>query len=164
VIFELQPPEGAGPLFIGATGNHIVEVLKQFGVPQLFCRTQGSRPAWAVQRPSGLFIGTYFDADDRLEAIEFGRPHGKNDAVTYDGHYVFTTPMADLVTHLRRRTAVYQEENGHAFTAPGLLLSLWRPTVPDSPDDEEGRFPESVLVARPGYYPQSAGPDRPSQE
>src|SRR5260370_22934420 len=42
VIFELQPPEGAGPLFIGATGNHIVEVLKQFGVPQLFCRTQGA--------------------------------------------------------------------------------------------------------------------------
>ncbi len=65
---------------------------------------------------------------------------------------------------LRRHTTVYQEENGHAFTAPSLLMSLWRPTVPGSPDDEEGRFPESVLVARSGYYHQSAGPDGPSQE
>jgi hypothetical protein len=31
-------------------------------------------------------------------------------------------------------------------------------------DDEEGRFTESALVARPGYYHHSAEPDRPSQE
>jgi hypothetical protein len=44
-----------------------------------------------VHRPSGLFICTYFDADDRLEAIEFGRPDGKDDAITCDGLDVFTT-------------------------------------------------------------------------
>ena len=46
MIFELHPPEAAGPLLIGATGNHTVEVLRQFGDPQVLCTTPGSRPAW----------------------------------------------------------------------------------------------------------------------
>ena len=76
-----------------------METLKQLGTPQALCRTAESRPAWGVHRPSGLFIVTYFDTDDRLEAIEFGRPDGKDDAITYNGLDVFTTPAADLVTH-----------------------------------------------------------------
>jgi hypothetical protein len=162
--FELYPPRAAGPLRIGATRHDTVEVLQQLGDPQVFCRTPESRPAWGVHRPSGLFIGTYFDADDRLEAIEFGRPDGNDDAITYDGLDVFTTPAADLVTQLRQHTTVHQEENGHAFTAPGLLISLWRPVTPESPDDQEGRFFESVLIARPGYYDQPAEPNGPSRE
>jgi hypothetical protein len=78
MIFELDPPEAAGPLLIGATGNHTVEVLNQLGDPQVLCKTPGSRPVWAVHQPSGLFISTYFHTDDRLEVIEFGRPHDKN--------------------------------------------------------------------------------------
>lgn len=107
-----------------------------------------------VHRPSCLFISTLFDADDHLEAIEFGRPQRTDDTVTYDGHDVFTTPAAGLITRLRQHTTVHreQEEDGHAFTAPSLLLSLWRPVTPQSPDDQEGRFCESVLIARPGYY------------
>jgi hypothetical protein len=136
MIFELHPPQAAGPLRIGTTGHDIVEILKQLGAPQLLCRTQQSQPAWAVHRPSGLFISTYFDTDDRLEAIEFGRPDGKNDTITYDGLDVFTTPAADLITQLRQHTTVHQEENGHAFTAPSLLqrpcgvASLPCPPVP----------------------------------
>lgn len=155
--FELHPPQAAGPLRIGAAGHDTVEILKQFGDPEVFCRTAGSRPAWGVHRPSGLFIITYFDANDRLEAIEFGRPESKDDAVTYDGLDVFTTPTAGLITQLRQHCTVHEEEDGHAFTAPGLLLSLWRPVTQRSPDDQEGRFFESVLIAPPGYY------DRPAE-
>jgi hypothetical protein len=162
MIFELHPPQAAGPLRIGATGHDTVEILKQLGTPQVLCRTPGSRPAWAVHRPSGLFIGAYFDADDHLEAIEFGRPDGKDDTITYDGLDVFTTPAAALITQLRQRTTVHQEEDGHAFTAPSLLLALWRPVTPQAPDDQEGRFFESVLIARRGYYDQPAEPGGPS--
>ena len=158
MIFELHPPQAAGPLRIGATGHDTVEILRQLGDPEVFCRTAGSRPAWGVRRPSGLVIITYFDADDRLEAVEFGRPQGKDDAITYDGLDVFTTPAADLITQLRQRSTVHEEEGGHAFTAPSLLLSLWRPVTPRSPDDQEGRFFESVLIAPPGYY------DRPAEQ
>lgn len=78
----------------------------------------------------------------------------RHDAVTYDGLDVFTTPAAQLVSQLRRHTTILAEEDAHAFTAPDLLLSFWRSTTPESPDDDEGRFFESVLLARPGYYDQ----------
>jgi hypothetical protein len=156
MIFELHPPQAAGSLRIGETGHDTVEILTQLGVPQVLCKTPGSQPAWAVFRPSGLFISAYFDADDRVEAIEFGRPRTADDEVTYDGLDVFTTPAADLVAHLRRRTAVQQEEVGHVLTAPSLLLSFWTPVIPGSPDDGAGRFFQSVLLARPGYYDNPA--------
>jgi hypothetical protein len=162
MIVTLRPPNAAGPLFIGATGQDTVDILRQLGDPQVLCRTPGSRPAWAVDRPSGLFIRVNFDAYDRVEAIELGRPHGTADAVSYNGLDVFTVPASDLITELRRRTTIDEEENGHAFTAPALLLSFWRSTTPETPDDEDGRFFESVLLARPGYYDHQ--PDKLEEE
>ena len=164
--FDLHPPQAAGPLRIGTAGHDTVEILKQLGTPQVLCRTAGSPPAWGVHRPSGLFVLILFDADDHVEAIEFGRPDSTDDSVAYDGLDVFATPAADLIRQLRQRTAidVEEEEDGHAFTAPSLLLSLWRPVTPESPEDQEGRFFESVLIARPGYYDQLAEPTAPSSE
>jgi hypothetical protein len=154
MIFELHPPIAAGPLRIGGGGHETVEILKQFGTPLVLCRTEGKAPGWGVHRPSGLFIGTFFDADHHVEAIEFGRPDGTDDIITYDGLGIFTTPAADLISRLRQRCVIHdeEEEGGHAFIAPSLLLSLWRPVTAESPDDQEGRFFESVLIARPGYY------------
>jgi len=63
---ELHRPQAAGPLRIGATGHDTVEARKQFGGPRVLCRTPGSRPAWAVHCASGMFVGVYFDPDDRL--------------------------------------------------------------------------------------------------
>jgi hypothetical protein len=153
MIFELHPPQSAGPLRIGATGHDTLETLKQLGDPLVLCRTAGRKPAWGVHRSSGLFICAYFDADDQLEAIEFGRPEETDDTVMYDGLDVFSAPAADLVAQLQLRSNVHEEadEDGHTFTAPSLLLSLWRPVTPESPDDQEGRFFASVVIARPGY-------------
>lgn len=145
MVIVLRPPGAAGPLRIGATGQETVDTLRRLGDPEVLCRTPGSRPGWAVNRPSGLFVGAYFDTQDRVEAVELGRPGTAGDAVTYNGVDVFTTPAADLVTRLRRQMTVHEEDNGHAFTAPGVLLSFWRPTTAD-------RFFDSVLLARPGYH------------
>lgn len=94
-----------------------------------------------------------------MEAVELGRPDGTDDAITYDGLEVFTTPAADLITQLRQRTTVHQEEDASAFSAPSLLLSLRRLITPQSPHDQEGRFFDSVLIAQPGYYDQPGGPE-----
>ena len=153
MIINLRPPDAAGPLRIGASRQDTLDALERLGAPAPFGRVTVDLPGLAVDRPSGLFIGAHFDAQDRLEAIELGRP-GKtaDDEVRYDGLDVFTTPALGLVAHLRQRTPVVEEEDGHAFTAPDLLVSFWRPTVPETPDDEEGRYFASVLLARPGYY------------
>jgi hypothetical protein len=152
VIFELHPPTAAGPLRIGATGHDTVETLRRLGDPRIFCRSAASRPAWGVHRPSGLFIFAYFDAGDRVEAIELGRPQCAGDTVIYEELDVFTTPAAGLITWLRQHSTVHEEEAGHSFTAPSLLLALWRAVTPESPDDHEGRFFDSVLIARPGKH------------
>lgn len=40
-----------------------------------------------------------------------------------------------------------------SFIAPNLLLSFWRPFAADSePEEGQGYYFSSVLLARPGYY------------
>lgn len=72
--------------------------------------------------------------------------------MTYDGLNIFQTPAAELVDALALKTEVLEEENGHSFTAPNLLIALWRPTLPEGPDDDDGKYFEAVLIAKPGYY------------
>ena len=115
MIIILRPPDLAGPLRIGATGQDTDDTLRQLGDPLVLCGVAGRRPGWGVVRPSGLEIGAYFDVDDRVEAIEFGRPgNNTEDTVTFNGLDVFTTPATDLVTQLRRHTAV-EEEYGRGW-------------------------------------------------
>jgi hypothetical protein len=45
--FELHPPQAAGPLRIGATGQDTVEILRHLGTPLVLCRTHGRRPGGA---------------------------------------------------------------------------------------------------------------------
>jgi hypothetical protein len=44
MIFELHPPQGAGPLHIGAPGHDVLEILKQLGTPVILCGINGRRP------------------------------------------------------------------------------------------------------------------------
>jgi len=152
VIIELHPPRSAGPFELAATGDEIVATMRQFGEPEMLCRAAGDRAGWCVTHPSGLFLSAYIDADDRAEAIELGRPTDPGVTVTYGGLDIFQTPAADLVEALSRTTRVLEEENGHSYTVPDLLLALWRPTTPEGLDDAEGNYFESVLIAEPGYY------------
>jgi hypothetical protein len=151
-MIELHPPLSAGPLKIAATGEDIVAAMRQFGEPQVFGRVAGERPGWCVHGPGGLFVSAYFDANDRAIAIELGRPTDPAISVTYDGIDIFRTPAVDVVAMLRRTTTVLEKDDGCSFTAPDLLLALWRPFAPYEPDDEDGRYFQSVLVAEPGYY------------
>lgn len=150
MIFDLDPPRAAGPLRIGATGHDTVEILKQLGTLTFLCRTAGSPPAWGVDRPSGLFIGAYFDVDDHLEAIQFGRPDSTDDTVIYNGINVFELPAGELLGILRARTSIIEveEEDGSSFLAPDLHLTLWQPPVPTGPDDIDNRFIMSILLSK----------------
>ena len=67
---------------------------------------------------------------------------------------LFDEPVHEVLRRLRQTTEVVDsdDEPGYSFTAPSLLMALWRPTIPEAPDDPDGRYIESVLIARPGYY------------
>lgn len=155
MIIDLRPPEAAGPLFIGAAGQEAVEILRRLGEPLVLCGIGGTRAGWGVERPSGLFIGGYFDAQNRVDAIDISRPDnsddpaGSGDAVSYDGLDVFATPAADIVTWLRSRTSLQEEEldDEHRFTAPDLRLTFRRFTT-DLPDGDDGRHFHGLLLGR----------------
>lgn len=155
LVIDLYPPEAAGPLRIGADRTATVAALREFGEPRPHDGTPDHSPSWFVHCPSGLFIRCHFDRPGGLRAIEFGRPSDGADTVRYQGIDVFGTPAEELLAALRARTRVVEEDHGYAFVAPDLLLSCWRASTPQDAEDTDGRFFDSVLIARPGYYDQA---------
>lgn len=152
VKIELRPPEGVTGVALGATRVEAQEQCARLGDPEEFRRGGEGPVSLVVPRPSGLSLFVYFDGDDRVDAIEIGRPDGDEDSVHLGGLDVFTTPAEDLVEPLRGEHRVDVEDGGRSIVLPDLLIALWRRFLPEGPTDPEGRFFESVLVAAPGYY------------
>ena len=147
----LEPPNGAAGIHIGATRAEAEEQLGAHGDPRTFQRGDEANLSLTAHTASSLSVFVYFDDADVVDAIEFGRSDG-GDAVVFEDIDVFGIPADSVIEELARRTAVEVEEDGCSVTAPDLLLALWRPMVHESAEDEDGRYFESVLVARPGYY------------
>ncbi len=108
----------------------------------------------AVHLPSGLGIGVGFGVGqtrDRVNAIELWRPH-ERDVVRYRGVNIFGSPALQVVEQLRHHVDLVANEDGNGFTAREAYLALWRPiAADDDPDETQGYFFQSVLIARPGY-------------
>ncbi|GAA1478639.1 hypothetical protein GCM10009623_30850 [Nocardioides aestuarii] len=150
--FDLLPPREVAGVALGSPRGVARDRCARLGDPEEFRRGGEGTPSLVVRRPSGLALFVYFDSDDRVEAIEIGRPDSDEDLVVYSGHDVFAASAEELIQVLRADHVVEVDEEGRAVTLPDLLVAFWRPTLPEGPDDVEGRYFESVLVARPGYY------------
>jgi hypothetical protein len=147
----LEPPTGAAGVLIGSTRAEATRQCAAFGDPQPFRRHDEANPSLSVRHPAELSVFVYFDDADVVNAVELSRPdHGE--IVAFGDIDVFGAPAEDVVDRLRRITPIEVTDGGRSATAAGLLLALWRPTLPESAEDDEGRHFQSVLVARPGYY------------
>jgi hypothetical protein len=146
--FELEPPDGVGLLRLGMTADEAKAALEQLGEVEL-----GRQDGLYAQRPSGLGFTAHLGADDRVNAIEVWRPQA-DDVVHYRDVDVFGLPALEVVARLGRLATVRPDEDDpSSHVAPDLLLSFWRPFAgDDDPDDPQGYYFSSVLVARPGYY------------
>ncbi|MFQ6198178.1 hypothetical protein [Streptomyces sp. NPDC000405] len=82
------------------------------------------------------------------------------DVVLFRGIDVFGLSARQVVTRMSEITTIIADDDDPAsFVAPELLLSFWRPFEgDDAPEDEQGYYFNSVLLARPGYYD---GPGQP---
>ena len=147
--FVLDPPH-VGRIVLGEPMDQAAQALRELGE----LRSVPTTPSWFVVRPSGLFIRVYPNAGDRVEAIEFGSGGPATDKVLYRDISLFDEPVDEVLRRLRQTTEVVESEDepGYSFTAPALLLALWRPTLPEGPEDSDGRYFEAVLMASPGYY------------
>jgi len=143
--------EAAGIPF-GATRSDALGHCLELGKPSEFRRSDEARASLVLKRASGLSIFVYFAPEDFVEAIEFGRPQSGGDVILYGDVDIFGTPAEELLQRLGEHDRIEVLEQGRSVTAPDLLLALWRPALPEHPEDEDGRYFESVLIARPGYY------------
>ncbi|MER7828478.1 hypothetical protein ABTX85_38780 [Streptomyces sp. NPDC096097] len=148
---ELVPPTGVGPLVIGMPRQHADAALLSLRDPSV--TSDSDRPGQHVFRPSGLMISISCTRG-LLEAVELGRPSNPSDSVRFGGVDVLGLSAREVVRRMREQTTVLMDEEDPAsFVAPDLLLSFWRPfAADDAPDEEQGYYFSSVLLARPGYY------------
>ena len=72
----------------------------------------------------------------------------------YRGIDVFATPADVVVSHVARDTAFDPDhwELGYSYIFPALDLSLWRPVLPESPEDTDGREFSTIGIGVVGYY------------
>jgi hypothetical protein len=152
---ELLPPDRVGPIMIGMDFDEAEVMLR--ALPGFQSPGPGERrqPGFAHYE-SEMSIAVYSERD-LVKAVEVFRPEG-DDVVLYRGISIFKESAGDVIRELQSITRVHVERDGLFVVAPDLLLALSRPYLPESPEDEEGRYFESVLIAAPGYYSGPEGP------
>ncbi len=145
MIIDIVPPEAVGPVRIGMTMDEAERALAtidgydpQSGSPAVY--------------DSGMSIELEPAPGGTVGAIQVYRPYGPV-RIEYRGIDLLGVPAARVVEQLAELTELEEDEGGRSYVAPSLLMSLWRPFVEDeNPDEEQGHYFQSVLVARPGYY------------
>jgi hypothetical protein len=67
---------------------------------------------------------------------------------------VFALPALEVVRRIGAFTSLKEDpDDAASFVAQDLLLSFWRPfAADDEPEEEQGYYFSSVLVAQPGYH------------
>jgi hypothetical protein len=146
----VDPPRGVGPIEIGMLFEVAESALRT--IPGFRPAVPGSRhnPGFA-HYDSEMSISVGKDSNGRVRAIEVYRLTWGVD-VLFRGISIFAVPADEIVRLLSRIDVLEIQDDGLRVLAPNLLLSLWRGTLPDGPEDEDGRYFEAILVAAPGYY------------
>lgn len=154
--FEMHPDGSAPQLPLGAERERAEAWLSELGDPRPFRRAPDSPPGLCTTRASGLAVFLELDQRGRLRSIEFGRPDDETDEVTVDGVDVFGDAADEVMHRLGARTPLREEDGGRTAVLAAYAVSLWRPTLPEGPDDDEGRRFETALVGVEGYFDTEA--------
>lgn len=146
IRWTVTPLVGLGPIALGAARAATTDVLAREGLaprPQAKPSNKDEFLDAALQLhyEGGKLRAIECYADERLEVV-------------YEGTDLLRAP-ALAVVDLLRRVAPFDADDpelGYTYCFPDLAVGLWRPTVPESDDDPEGRTFQSVTIAVAGYY------------
>ena len=142
--FHVVPHVGVEPVRLGMTRDESRAAMGAQSLPS------------ALRSEKDLYYDNafqvFFDSEDRVEYIELS----KNSIFTafYKGINVHETE-GDALVDIVEKDADFDENNpelGYSFIFPTLELSVWRPTVPEDENDEEGRFFSTIGIGTKGYY------------
>src|SRR5688572_9187694 len=134
----LDPPRSAGPITLGMPFTEVEDLLR--GLHGYQPRRPGERVNSGYFRyESGLTYSVGQDRAGLVNVVEIWRPT-EGVAVLYQDISLFDLPADEVAERLAATTRVQILDGGGAVVAPDLLLALWRPAVPDDPEDVEGLF------------------------
>ena len=151
-MYEVAPLKGVGLILLGMSREASRSAM---GVsPETFIKSSASDFLTDTYNDFGFQV--FFDAKDTVEYIELSA--GRPIPVIYKGISVFETRADDLI-EIISLDAPYDEndpEFGYGYIFPMLELSLWRPVIPESRNDEVGRYFSTIGIGIKGYYSNSA--------
>lgn len=149
-VYHIIPHVGVGPVVLGMRRE---EVLAKMGAPRhTFRKTPGSRHETDAFEEGHGFQVFYGGDHPTVEYVELSRDGGF--VAHYDGLDVFAIEADELVRHISEHAPFdpSDSELGYSYVFPSLDLSLWRPVIPGSPDDPDGRKFSTIGVGIRGYY------------
>ena len=145
--FDIIPHVGIGPVRLGMNREEVLTVL---GEPER-CLPNG-RECFL----SGFMVD--FNGDGVVEFIEIAA--SKKFRGIFNGKCLHEIPADDALAHVSQFGEFDRKnpELGYSYTFVGLQMALWRGTLPDPGQDlsdADGRYFESVSVAKNGYFEET---------
>jgi hypothetical protein len=151
--YEVIPHVGIGPVRLGMSRDEVRRAMP--GPCQPFLKAPDASHETDAFHESGFQV-FYSGTAPEAEYIELSRDSGFR--ALYRGVDIFATPADAVVSHVARDAAFDPDdcELGYSYIFPALDLSLWRPVLPESPEDMDGREFSTVGIGVFGYYGKRA--------
>ena len=142
--FEVSPLKGVQPILLGMSR---AESRQRMNSP---FESYEKTPGQPVDAYLDSAFQVFFDSSGAVEYIELSKCTDFSARLL--GRNVFAVPAQELILQLSSETDLESDDGGYSFLSHELSLSLWRPVLPASLQDEDGRFFETVGVGVRGYY------------
>jgi len=147
--FTVQPLVGVGPARFGMSRDEVRRAMPE--PPRSFRKSPKARHETDAFFQNAFQI--FYGGDQ--PTVEFIELSGGSAVQAFYGDLdVFATPADEVVAFISREAAFDPDgrEIPYSYIFPSLQLSLWRPTIPESADDTDGRYFSTIGVGRKGYY------------
>ena len=146
-VYEVKPLEGIGEVKLGMDRQKVRSLMGEN--PE----TSGVRDHVDNYHNGGFQV--FFDDNDKVEFIELLRESGFS--ATAKGMDLFTNSAKEVLAMVARYSDYNQDdlEVGYSYVFHDLELSLWRPNVPETDEDEDGKYFSTVGIGVSGYYSNS---------
>ncbi|MEZ4687110.1 MAG: hypothetical protein R3B47_13895 [Bacteroidia bacterium] len=148
-VYEVEPLRGIGAIRLGMARTEVRTAMSE--TPDV----SGSRNHVDNFHDGGLQV--FYDLDDKVEFIEMLRGAGLS-AIT-QGIDVFAHTAKDVLKIITKISEYNQDdlEVGYSYVFPDLELSLWRPNIPKSDLEEDGKYFSTIGIGVQGYYSATIG-------
>ena len=146
--YTIQPFVGVGPVLLGMSRDEVRQAMME--QPKPFRKTKDRYEADAFHQSA---FQVFYDGEQpTVEYIELSG--GSIVRAFFRELDVFATPADEVVAHISRIAAFDETERElpYSYIFRGLQLSLWRPTLPESATDTDGRYFSTIGIGRKGYY------------